>query len=289
MVESKSTTEKSIKSVLLSVFTSSHLSRSCGTWVAVGWGGQIMWAEYSTTFANLPRPRLEIMGRRETKARRDQMAQSGHKGIAMNGMIAHWYAKTTAHDLEEFQALAERIKTQLSGVQDILEVAPGPGYLSLELARESRLYVTGVDISPTFVDIARKNAEERQLSASFVEGNAAAMPFHDGAFDFIVCRAAFKNFSQPLQALNEFYRVLRPGGWALIIDLRRDVGLKEIRDYVKNMRLPPLRALFTVNGLKQLRRWAYSPGQIEQMAANSRFSGYHLDVAAMDFQLKLLK
>ena len=48
------------------------------------------------------------------------------------------------------------------------------------------------------------------------------MPFEDNEFDFVLCRAAFKNFSEPVAALREMHRVLKPGGKALIIDLRRD-------------------------------------------------------------------
>ncbi len=50
------------------------------------------------------------------------------------------------------------------------------------------------------------------------------MPFESETFDFLLCRAAFKNFTEPLQALREMCRVLKPGGRALIIDLRRDTS-----------------------------------------------------------------
>ena len=52
-----------------------------------------------------------------------------------------------------------------------------------------------------------------------------------GSFDLIICRAAFKNFSEPLQALHEMHRVLKPGGKALIMDLRRDASLEDIKTH----------------------------------------------------------
>ncbi len=76
----------------------------------------------------------------------------------------------------------------------MLEVAPGPGFLSIELAKRG-LQVRGVDISKTFVEIAQRNAAADGVQARFEVGNAAALPVEDGSVDFVVCRAAFKNFS----------------------------------------------------------------------------------------------
>ena len=75
----------------------------------------------------------------------------------------------------------------------VLEVAPGPGFLSIELAKRG-LDVQAVDISKTFVKIARKNAAEAGVRAVFMHGNAAELPVRKESVDFVVCRAAFKNF-----------------------------------------------------------------------------------------------
>ena len=126
-----------------------------------------------------------------------------YKGIGMEGAIASWYAKNTRRDLAEFRSLAARLSTQISPGSRILEVAPGPGYLSIELAKRDQYEVTGLDISKSFVEIARKNAAGESVCVDFRRGNASAMPFEDNAFDFVVCRAAFKNFTQPLDAIFE--------------------------------------------------------------------------------------
>ena len=70
------------------------------------------------------------------------------------------------------------------------------------------------------------------------------MPFEDGAFDLIVCRAAFKNFSEPVRAIEEMHRVLKPGGKALILDLRRDASPEVIAAHVDEMNVGWLNALF---------------------------------------------
>ena len=151
----------------------------------------------------------------------------------MEGPVARWYAKTTLADLEEFRREAREIALRLAPNARVLEIAPGPGYFAIELAKLGSFRITGLDISQTFVEIAQRNAREQSVNVEFRHGNASAMPFESGSFDFIYCRAAFKNFSQPLEAINEMYRVLRPHGQAVIGDLRRDVTMNEINAYVK--------------------------------------------------------
>ncbi|HTX14412.1 MAG TPA: class I SAM-dependent methyltransferase, partial [Candidatus Baltobacteraceae bacterium] len=172
------------------------------------------------------------------------METKAYKGMGMEGGIARWYAKVTGKDLAEFQKLAERLSEELPQGSSVLEVAPGPGYLAIELAKRGRCIVTGLDISETFVEIARRNAAEAGVPVDFRRGNASAMPFEDGSFDLIVCRAAFKNFSEPVKALAEMRRVLKPGGRALIIDLRRDTPKKEIDAHVNNMHVGAVNAAF---------------------------------------------
>ncbi len=71
------------------------------------------------------------------------------------------------------------------------------------------------------------------------------MPFGDGSFDFLLCRAAFKNFAEPLRALEEIYRVLKPGGRGLIIDLRKDAPPDAISKAVDGMGMSPINRVFS--------------------------------------------
>ena len=161
--------------------------------------------------------------------------QKAYKGMGMEGSVARWYEKTTRKDMPEYQRLAAQIDEMLPAGGDILEVAPGPGFLSIELAKRGRQRVTGLDISKSFIDIARKNAIEARAEVDFRQGNASQMPFAASTFDFVVCRAAFKNFSEPVGAIAEMQRVLRPAGRGVIIDLRRDVSMTSISNYVDSL------------------------------------------------------
>ncbi len=165
------------------------------------------------------------------------MQAKAYKGMGMEGSIAKWYDKNTRKDLPEFKALARRVADGLpGGFPRVLEVAPGPGFFSIELAKLGKYQITGLDISQTFVGIARKNAEVEGVSVDFRQGNVSAMPFSANAFDFILCRAAFKNFSAPVAVpLQEMRRVLKPGGRAVIIDLGKDTPKKDIDAYIQKL------------------------------------------------------
>jgi len=73
--------------------------------------------------------------------------QKGQKGIGMEGAIANWYAKNTAGDREEFVKHARSVVQQVPENGRILEVAPGPGYLAVEMERLGNYRITGLDIS----------------------------------------------------------------------------------------------------------------------------------------------
>src|SRR5262249_44527081 len=113
--------------------------------------------------------------------------------MAMEGAIARWYARNTARNMAGYREAAESVAAQVPGGASVLEVAPGPGYLAIELAKLGDYQVTGLDISHSFVRMATENAAKAGVAVRFVEGNAAEMPFAADSFDFIVCRAAFKN------------------------------------------------------------------------------------------------
>ena len=213
----------------------------------------------------------------------------GYRGLGMEGSVARWYDKTMRKDMEQYRELAGRLSSVLPP-GDVLEVAPGPGFLAIELARTGKYAVTGLDVSKTFVDLARKNAAQAGVSPQFLEGNVSAMPFKDDSFDLLVCRAAFKNFSEPEKALEEMYRVLRPGGTGLIIDLRRDTPMPEIKKYVNNMQAGVLSRWFTLFTFRfMLLKRAYTKPELERMLAMVPFRKQEIRLADLGFEVWLQK
>jgi len=172
----------------------------------------------------------------------------------------------------------------------VLEVAPGPGYLAIEIAKMGDYRVTGLDISHSFVRIAAENARKAGVSVDFRHGDAAHMPFPDESFDFVVCRAAFKNFSDPVGALNEIHRVLMHGGRASIIDLRKDASLAAIDEEVAGMQMSALNAKLTRWAFRtMLLKSAYTREAIDAMVSQSRFAKGEISQDGIGFELRLAK
>jgi ubiquinone/menaquinone biosynthesis C-methylase UbiE len=219
-----------------------------------------------------------------------QQTTKPYIGMGMEGFIARWYAKNTSHDLSEFQREAKIIAAQLAPGTEVLEVAPGPGYFAIELATLGHFKITGLDISHTFIRIAEGNAKKRGVDIGFRQGNASAMPFEPGSFDFIYCRAAFKNFSQPVEAINEMHRVLRPGGRAVIVDLRKDVSIDDINAYIKSSGRGWLNSLMTQWTFRTfLIKRAYTKQDFINMAQKSRFGSCRIEEASIGLQVQFEK
>jgi ubiquinone/menaquinone biosynthesis C-methylase UbiE len=206
----------------------------------------------------------------------------------MEGAIARWYAAITKKSLEDFKVLAAQIARQIPPQSSLLEVAPGPGYFAIELAKLGNYQISGLDIGETFVAIARANAANAKVHVDFRRGNASAMPFGDKTFDVLLCRAAPKNFGEPLLALQEMHRVLKPGGQALIIDLRRDTSRKSIIEAVNGMHLGPVNRLLTKLAFRfMLLKRAYTKREFEQMIHETLFLDSNIREDLMGFEILL--
>lgn len=220
----------------------------------------------------------------------NQKHSKGYKGIGMEGPVARWYTKNTAKTLGEFQQRAHEIARHLPEGSRVLEVAPGPGYLAIELAKLGRYQISGLDISRTFVEIAREKARAAAVDVDFQQGDVAHMPYENDTFDFIVCRAAFKNFSNPAGGLNEMYRVLKSGGTALIIDLRRDAPKKTIDQYIDTIGLNWWDTFITKWTVElMLKRRAYLTNEITDLVSQTPFEHLAIEETAMGMEIRLRK
>jgi ubiquinone/menaquinone biosynthesis C-methylase UbiE len=221
---------------------------------------------------------------------KEQIMHKPWKGAGMEGAVARWYNRTRRHDMEDFRREAERAAQQLPSGCDVLEVAPGPGFFSIELARLGNFKIMGLDASRTLVEIATENAREANVTVDFRLGNASEMLLGDDSFDFIYCSAAFKNFSEPVKALDEMYRVLRPGGEAVIVDLRKDVSPEQIAEYLKSSGRKRLDAWMTGWVFRHmLVQRAYTRDQFVHMAEHSRFGACRINAAPLFLEVRCIK
>ena len=105
--------------------------------------------------------------------------------------------------------------------QKLLDVAGGTGDISFKfLKRAGSGHATVLDITENMLIEGRKRAEANQVldSLNWVVGDAMALPFTDNSFDVYTISFGIRNVTRPQQALNEAFRVLRPGGRLMVLE-----------------------------------------------------------------------
>ncbi len=114
------------------------------------------------------------------------------------------------------EAWAARLRGWLPrGPADVLDLGCGTGTLSL-LASEARHRVTGVDLSPRMVELARAKLAGRD--AAFLVGDAAAPPVGEQRFDAVLVRHVLWTLPDPGRVLRHWRGLLRPGGRLVLIE-----------------------------------------------------------------------
>lgn len=105
--------------------------------------------------------------------------------------------------------------------QRLLDVAAGTGDISFKfLRRAGHGHATVLDLTEPMLVEGRKRAEAEQLSESldWIVGDAMNLPFDDNSFDVYTISFGIRNVTRPQEALNEAYRVLKPGGRLMVLE-----------------------------------------------------------------------
>ncbi len=194
------------------------------------------------------------------------------------------FGATAALVAEHGEAQVELVREQLrefvtpAGDERAIDVGTGPGTLALALAPLVR-EVVGVDVVPELLEAARRAAP---ANATFVEGDATALPFETGSFDLACCRRTLHHVARPELVVAELARVTRSGGRVFVDDQIAPVDplaaveldrFEQARDPSHTRTLPDvdLRGLFDANDLVLL---------TTRFQQHRRELGYYLDLAA---------
>jgi ubiquinone/menaquinone biosynthesis C-methylase UbiE len=154
--------------------------------------------------------------------------------VVKQQVAAHW-DRRAAHFDEDFghsiRTAAERaawdrvFDLALAGRRglDALDVGCGTGFLGFELVTRGHR-VTGVDFAPAMIAEARRKAAERSVRIRLEEGDAERLPFDAAGFDLVISRHVLWTLAHPEAAIDEWIRVLRPGGRLVVIDSQLGAG-----------------------------------------------------------------
>ena len=165
------------------------------------------------------------------------------------------------------------------GEGKIVDVACGPGFLVKELARRSKkFHVTGVDVSSQAIDHAKKNCKGlRNVELKFA--SVYGLPFLDDSIDLVVCRDSFHHFGRPQKALREMTRILKPGGYLYMQDLRRDLPRYLLAQALPRENVFQKLQFYSV-------RASYTKGEIKTMLEKASLDGARIKTRYMTKEMK---
>ncbi len=99
----------------------------------------------------------------------------------------------------------------------ILDVGTGPGFFAMNMALAGH-QVTAVDVTEEMLEHAKENAQAYGAEVKFLPYDGKRLPLRDGSFDLIISRNVLWNMEEPEAAMEEWKRVLRPGGRFVYFD-----------------------------------------------------------------------
>ncbi len=138
------------------------------------------------------------------------------------------------------------------GTKKVLEVGAGRGTISLYLAKYLGLEMTLLDDVPEAMALAREDFTRHNVPAEFVVGDALAAKLPDASFDAVVSIGLAEHFPPAAvgQLFAEQYRLLRPGGVMISLNIPQKFSIQSLNWFNKILHLDPKRPDYFRNKLK---------------------------------------
>jgi ubiquinone/menaquinone biosynthesis C-methylase UbiE len=160
----------------------------------------------------------------------------------------------------------------------LLDIGTGPGRLLLEINKKTpQLNLFGLDISASMLDIARKNLKNI-AGIDLRVGNIVQTDYQDGFFDCIISSGSFYNWDNPVDGINEVYRILNSGKTAYIFESEKDYDKTllnlRLRDNLRGYGF--LRRTISKYFLKKQLRMTYSIKDFDQILSQTKFKDNYI-------------
>jgi len=124
------------------------------------------------------------------------------------------------------ETIVQQIAALLRGTREVLDIGSGDGWPSLRLAPWIEM-ITSIDAAPRRIEVSRANAERLKIAnVKFLPMSAVELNFSDNRFDAAVAASSIEQTPDPMRALREIYRVLKPGARLVVIYESFDVTLE---------------------------------------------------------------
>ena len=169
------------------------------------------------------------------------------------GRQAEAYAALVGQIAERAPSLEPLLATARPTPEDrVLDVGCGPGHRAAALA-PLVAHVTGFDLTPAMLEQARAlQAEAGLANLAWEQGDAAALPFADGAFSLVLSQAMFHHAADPAATLAEIARVCAAGGRIAVMDLTPAPEKSAAFDAIEILRDPSHAHALTLAELRDL-------------------------------------
>lgn len=112
----------------------------------------------------------------------------------------------------------------------ILDAGCGTGQTAAYLAKQYKCQVTAIDHHPLMVEKAKERFLNEKLSIPVVKGSIEDLPFPTHSFDFVLAESVTA-FTQTSRTIKEYYRILKPNGILIDLDMTSEVPLNEEEKY----------------------------------------------------------
>lgn len=149
-----------------------------------------------------------------------------------NGRIHDWkiaksepgskefFREIEAYRFEKLHYLPQLVKFGEFPDKTVLDVGCGVGNDLSRFAKGDAI-VTGIDLAEHSIELAENNFQQRGLEGTFIVMNGESMRFDDDSFDLVYCHTVLHFTPNPARMVAEIYRVLKPGGMAILMTVNR--------------------------------------------------------------------